>query len=35
MAPSTNHRLRFREYDTEKMLLWFVLPLIQWCGVER
>ena len=23
MAPSTNHRLRFREYDKERMLLWF------------
>lgn len=23
MAPSANHRLRFREYDKERMLLWF------------
>jgi hypothetical protein len=23
MAPTTNHRLRFREYDKERMLLWF------------
>ena len=23
MAPSANHRLRFREYDKEQMLFWF------------
>lgn len=23
MAPSANHRLRFREYDKEPMLFWF------------
>jgi hypothetical protein len=23
MAPSANHRLRFREYDKERMLFWF------------
>ena len=23
MAPGTNHRLRFREYDKESMLFWF------------
>jgi hypothetical protein len=23
MAPSANHRMRFREYDKERMLLWF------------
>jgi hypothetical protein len=23
MAPSVNHRLRFREYDKERMLFWF------------
>ena len=35
MAPSMNHRLRFREHDKERMLLWFNKLILGGSGLPR